>query len=52
MRGLIPWTGLTAMKREMDRGFDRFRGGDAVGLPAFGRRSPRRAARLRLHHGR
>ena len=40
MRALTPWTGLTAMKREMDRVFDRFWGGDAVGLPAFGTWSP------------
>ena len=29
MRGLAPWTGMTGLRREMDRLFDRFFEGDA-----------------------
>lgn len=40
MRALTPWTGLTAIKKEMDRLFDRFVDLDFPDLPALGEWSP------------
>jgi HSP20 family protein len=37
MKALTPWTGMTALKKEMDRLFDRFWEGD---FPRFGEWSP------------
>jgi HSP20 family protein len=40
MRALTPWTGLSTMKKEMDRLFDRFWESDFPQLPAFGEWAP------------
>ena len=40
MRALTPWTGLSTMKREMDRLFDRFWEGDFPQLPSMGDWTP------------
>lgn len=40
MRALTPWTGLSTMKREMDRLFDRFWEGDLSQLPSMGEWAP------------
>ncbi len=41
MRALAPWTGLTSLKKEMERLFDRFWEGDFPELSAGGEWSPR-----------
>lgn len=40
MRALTPWMGLSTMKTDMDRFFDRFWEGDYPRLPAFGEWAP------------
>ncbi|HSE94437.1 MAG TPA: Hsp20/alpha crystallin family protein [Methylomirabilota bacterium] len=40
MRALTPWTGLSTMKKEMDRLFDRVWEGDFPQLPSFGEWAP------------
>ena len=40
MRALTPWTGLSTMKKEMDRLFDRFWEGDFPQLPSMGDWAP------------
>jgi HSP20 family protein len=40
MRALTPWTGLSTMKQEMDRLFDRFWEGDSPQLPSMGTWAP------------
>ena len=40
MRALTPWTGLSTMKKEMDRLFDRFWEGDFPQLPSMGEWAP------------
>jgi HSP20 family protein len=40
MRALAPWTGLSTMKKEMDRLFDRFWEGDFPQLPSMGDWAP------------
>ena len=40
MRALTPWTGLSSMRKEMDRLFDRFWEGDFPQLPALGEWAP------------
>jgi HSP20 family protein len=40
MRALTPWTGLSTMKRDLDRLFDRFWEGDFSQLPAMGDWAP------------
>jgi HSP20 family protein len=40
MRALTPWTGLSTMKRDLDRLFDRFWEGDFPQLPAMGEWAP------------
>jgi HSP20 family protein len=40
MRALTPWTGLSTMKKEMDRLFERFWEGDFPQFPAFGEWAP------------
>ena len=40
MRALTPWTGLSTMKQDMDRLFDRFWEGDLAPLPSMGTWAP------------
>jgi HSP20 family protein len=40
MRALTPWTGLSTMRKEMDRLFDRFWEGDFPQLPSMGEWAP------------
>jgi HSP20 family protein len=40
MAALAPWTGISTMKKEMDRMFDRFWEGDFPQLPAMGEWAP------------
>jgi HSP20 family protein len=40
MPALAPWTGLSAMKKDMDRLFDQFWEADYPRLPAFGEWAP------------
>jgi HSP20 family protein len=40
MRALTPWTGLSTMKRDLDRLFDRFWEGDVPQFPAMGDWAP------------
>jgi HSP20 family protein len=40
MRALTPWTGLSTMKKEMDRLFDRVWEGDFPQLPSMGEWAP------------
>jgi HSP20 family protein len=40
MRALTPWTGLSTMKKEMDRLFERFWEGDFPEFPAMGDWAP------------
>ena len=40
MRALAPWTGVSTMKKEMDRLFDRFWEGDFPQLPSMGEWAP------------
>jgi len=40
MRALTPWTGLSTMRKEMDRLFDRFWEGDLPQLPSLGDWAP------------
>ena len=40
MRALTPWTGLSTMKQEMDRLFDRFWEGEVTSLPSMGAWAP------------
>ena len=40
MRALTPWTGLSTMKKEMDRVFDRFWDEDFPRLPSMGDWAP------------
>ena len=40
MRALTPWIGLSTMKKEMDRLFDRFWEGDLPQLPSMGDWAP------------
>jgi HSP20 family protein len=40
MRTLAPWSGLSTMKKEVDRLFDRFWEGDFPQLPALGEWAP------------
>ncbi len=41
MKALTPWTGMTALKREMDRLFERVWEGDLPDWPSFGEWSPK-----------
>jgi HSP20 family protein len=41
MKALTPWTGMTALKKEMDRLFERFWEGDLPDLPSFGEWAPK-----------
>jgi HSP20 family protein len=41
MRALVPFSGLTSFRREMDRLFDRFFEGESLDLPAFGEWMPK-----------
>jgi HSP20 family protein len=41
MRALVPFTGFTGLRREMDRLFDRFLEGETMELPAFGEWMPK-----------
>ena len=41
MRALVPFNGLTSLRREMDRLFDRFFEGESLDLPAFGEWMPK-----------
>jgi HSP20 family protein len=40
MRALTPWSGLSTMRKEMDRLFDRFWEGDFPHLPSLGEWTP------------
>ena len=40
MRALTPWTGLSTMKKDMDRLFERLWEGDLPQFPAFGEWAP------------
>ena len=41
MKAMVPWTGMTALKTEMDRLFDRFRETDYPEWPAVGEWTPK-----------
>jgi HSP20 family protein len=41
MKALTPWTGMTALKKEMDRLFDRFWEADSPDWPSFGAWTPK-----------
>jgi len=41
MKALTPWTGMTALKKEMDRLFERVWEGDFPDWPSFGEWSPK-----------
>lgn len=41
MKALTPWTGMTALKKEMDRLFERVWEGDVPDWPSFGEWAPK-----------